>query len=46
MLWRISAMALYMVEFIGIHSKKHKHKINMKEICVSNLKQFKAVSTE
>lgn len=45
MLWRISAVALHMVKFIGIHSKKHKHKINTKEICISNLKQFKTVST-
>jgi hypothetical protein len=31
MLWRISAVALYMVEFIDIHSKKHKHKINIRQ---------------
>jgi hypothetical protein len=39
MLWSISAVALYLVEFIDIHSQKHKHRINMKAVCAGNLKQ-------
>ena len=35
-----SAVALYMVEFIVIRCKKHKHNINIKAVHVSNSRQL------